>query len=300
MKVADYVEGAMINKESQTVFRLTMRYFKRIVKHTRYFQKASCLVYVCLLLVVPFYVSAADNKIDPSNPTQLNTSFNPGLDYRKVGDATVKSLIAEAQVAGPGFLLLAELGYGENSKTGKSDWRDTRVRFFHLPYENDSSDALVNAFGWSVDVFVPMSEYKNGVSGGYRIISPGIITAHNLSWGSLYPNLIYNFSEAIDDDLKNQLNNQGESTDNESIRLDFNISPKLPDPWYLMIVPAYTWGVQDASDSAYLRLFGGRFMTEKGAINLETQYNLEKRDGSLKSVDQGEKYYVRLSWYQYF
>jgi len=268
--------------------------------HSWFSRKTACLVYVCVMMVIPFHASATDKKIDPSNPTQLNTSFNPGFDYRKVGDATVKSLIAEAQVAGPGFLLLAELGYGENSETGKSDWRDTRVRFFHLPYEDDSSDALVNAFGWSVDVFVPMSEYKNGVSGGYRIISPGIITAHELSWASLYPNLIYNFSEAIDDDLKKQLNSQGMSTDSESMRLDFNISPKLHEPWYLMIVPAYTWGVQDASDSAYLRLFGGRFMTKKGAINLETQYNLEKRDGSLKSVDLGEKYYVRLSWYQYF
>ncbi len=65
-----------------------------------------------------------DKKIDLSNPTQLNISINPEYDYRKVGDATVQSLILEGQVAGPSFLLLAELGYGENSQTNKTDWRD--------------------------------------------------------------------------------------------------------------------------------------------------------------------------------
>ena len=147
-------------------------------------------------------VAWADKKIDPSNPTQLNTSINPGYDYRRVGDATVRSLVIEGQVAGPSFLLLAELGYGENSKTNKSDWRDARVRFFHLPYSNESSDAWVNAFGWSIDAFLPIGDYSKGISSGNRVISPGIITAHNFNGFSLYPNLIYNLIEADDDDLK--------------------------------------------------------------------------------------------------
>jgi hypothetical protein len=262
-------------------------------------KKLCYLVIACSapLLTTDVY---ADKKIDPSNPTQLNTSINPGFDYRKVGDATVQSLVIEGQVAGPSFLLLAELGYGKNSQTDETDWRDARVRFFHLPYSDESSDAWVNAFGWSVDAFLPLGDYSKGVSSGNRVVSPGVITAHNFNGFSLYPNLIYNFVEADDEDLKKQLAREGQSDSSQSLKLDLNISPKMPDAWYMMIVPAYTWGVKNSDDSAYLRLFGGRFITEKGALNLEAQYNLEKRDGSLKSVEDGEKYYLRLSWYQYF
>lgn len=257
---------------------------------------APALLLLCATALVE--TAFAAERIDPSDPTQLNTSLNPGYDYREIGDATVQSVVLEGQIAGPGFLFLGELGYGSNNDTDKSDWRDARVRFFHLPYENKSPDARLNAAGWSIDVFYPIGDFKKGVSGGYRIISPGVVTAHELAGGkwALYPNLIYNFGAAQDDDLKAALKAGGKPRDFQSLRFDFNISPKFDGPWYLMLTPSYTWDVKDADSSAYIRLLGGRFMTQKGALNLEAQYNTNK---DLTSVREGEKYYLRLSWFQY-
>ena len=275
----------------------TTRYW--MLESALFIQIKLTLVVLVLCATALIETVSAKEQIDPSNPTQLNTSLNPGYDYREIDDATVQSVILEGQVAGPGFLFLGELGYGSNNDTDKSDWRDARLRFFHLPYENKSPDAWLNAGGWSIDVFYPIGDFRKGVSGGYRIISPGVVTAHELAGGkwALYPNLIYNFGAAQDDDLKAALRAGGKPRDFQSLRFDFNISPKFDGPWYLMLTPSYTWNVKDADSSAYIRLLGGRFITQKGALNLEAQYNTNK---DLTSVREGEKYYVRLSWFQYF
>jgi hypothetical protein len=239
-------------------------------------------------------------EIDPSNPTQLNTSINPSFDYRKNANSHLEVASVEAQVAGPSFLFLGELGYGSNSATNKSDWRDIRGRFFHLPYENNESGATINAAGWSVDAIQPLGNYDKGVTSGYRTIAPGVITAHAFDSFSLYPNLIYNFVEAADSQLKQELEASGEAKQSQSMRLDMNISPVVADGFWLMMTPAYSWGTKNAKDGASFKVYTGFFFNDKQALALESQYSWEKRDGSLRKVSQGEQYYARLQFLHYF
>jgi len=243
--------------------------------------------------------------IDPSNPTQMNTSFNPTVEYQSYNannqEAYANTLVKlEGQVSGPGVLLLAEVAYAKSSFNGDHGIADSRLRFFHLPYSNSSEDAVVNAFGWSVDTFIPTGDYSEKLGSGALVINPGIVSAHNFSWGALYPNLMYEYTIAVDDTLKNELEAQSLDNSSQALKFDLNISPKMPKGLWLMLTPSVTANIKNASDAVSFRAFGGFFFVSNQAIGLEAQYNFKVQDDGLNAVANGQEYYAKVQYQYYF
>lgn len=244
-------------------------------------------------------------EIDPSNPTQLNTSLNPIYEYQSFnadGSPKYSNQIGkiEGELSGAGVLLLGEIGYGRSSFDNKSGMTDSRLRFFHLPYSNDSEDATINALGWSIDAFIPTGSYKDKLGSGTWVINPGVVSAHNFSWGALYPNLMYEYTMASDTDLKNSLRAQNIDDTSHALKFDLNISPKMPSGWWLMLTPSYTANIKNSDNAAALRTFGGYFVSPKGAIGLEAQYNFEVQEENLNAVQNGQEAYAKLMYKYYF
>jgi len=254
-----------------------------------------------LLLTTLLLSSLLAEDIDPSNPTQMNTSLNPTLEYQSYNDngqeaynTTVAKL--EGQISGPGVLLLAEVGYASSSLNNNSGIADSRLRFFHLPYSNSSENALVNAFGWSVDTFIPTGDYTKQLGSGALVINPGIVSAHNFSWGALYPNLMYEYMIAIDDTLKSSL----QEDSSQALKFDLNISPKMPKGWWLMVTPSFTADIKNSSDGVALRAFSGFFFTKNQAIALEIQYNFKVQEDGLNAIQNGQEFYAKTQYQYYF
>jgi len=255
------------------------------------------------LLLLSLSLLAKD--IDPSNPTQMNTSLNPTVDYQsynKDNEKSYSNTIAkiEGQISGPGVLLLAEVGYGRSTFDDDYGVADSRLRFFHLPYSNSSEDAFINAFGWSVDTFIPTGDYSERLGSGALVINPGIVSAHNFAWGALYPNLMYEYTKAIDSDLKDSLNAQGLDNSSQAIKFDLNISPKMPSGWWLMMTPSFTSGIQNSDDAVSFRVFTGYFFIKNQAIAVEAQYNFEVQEDKLNAIQNGQEGYVKLQYQYYF
>jgi len=250
-------------------------------------------------------ISLLAEDIDPSNPTQLNTSINPIYEHQSFnaeGEPSYHNdiLKVEAQMSGPGMLLLAEVGYGKNSFTDKSNMVDSRFRFFHLPYSNETEGALVNALGWSIDTFIPTGDYDEKLGSGAWTFSPGVITAHNFSWGALYPNLMYQYTVAEESSLKDSLRAQGLDDSSQAVRFDLHVSPKMPAGWWLMLSPSFTTSLKNADDGASLKVFTGFFISEKQAIGLESEYSFKIVEDRLNYVQNGQEVYVKVMYQHYF
>lgn len=243
--------------------------------------------------------------IDPSNPTQMNTSLNPMVEYQSYNADSEPSydnkiVKVEGQMSGPGILLLAEIGYGKSSFDDKSGMVDSRLRFFHLPYANEDENAFINAFGWSIDAFIPTGDYEDKLGSGSWVINPGVVSAHNFSWGALYPNLMYEYTIADDSALKRSLDAQDVSDTSQAIKFDLNISPKMPAGWWLMLTPSYTANVSNSDNGAAFRVFTGYFMEANQAIALEAQYDLAVQDDKLNAIQNGQEGYMKLQYHYYF
>lgn len=90
-------------------------------------------------------------------------------------------------------LVLGELPLLYNDRTNKVGVGDIRARYFWLPYKN--YDKLLGAFGPSIDIFVPVGNFENGLGSSRWIISPGItVGLMAADWIQFFPILSYQYS----------------------------------------------------------------------------------------------------------
>ena len=240
---------------------------------------------------------------DPSDVTALVTSLAPVLEYQRhenddEADDELWEVKVEGQYSRGSILILADLGYGTRTGTNRSGITDSRVRFFHVPYRNEAPGALISSMGWSIDAFLPFGDVDDGLGSGNYSVAPGIIWSHNFEGWSLSPNLVYQFTW-VNDDLSDLLGD-GDPRRSQATRAELNIAIDTPDRYWLLLTPAYTWGVKNSDDGGFLKAFTGFHLNSKMSAGLELQWNFEVRQGRLQEVPAGEKYKVRLHWEIYF
>jgi len=240
---------------------------------------------------------------DPSDVTALVTSLSPVLEYHRYEnegepDDDLWEIKVEGQYSRGSILLLADLGYGTRTGDDKSGITDSRVRFFHVPIRNEAPDAFVSSMGWSIDAYLPFGDLEDGLGSGNYTFAPGVIWSHDLAGWSLSPNLIYQFTWA-NDDLGDLLGDD-DPRRSQAARVELNLAIDTPDRYWLLVTPAYTWGVKNADDGGFIKAFSGFHINSQMSLGLELQWNFEVRQGRLQEVPAGEKYKARLHWEVYF
>ena len=240
---------------------------------------------------------------DPSDVTALVTSLSPVLEYARYDnggepDDGLWQMKIEGQYSKDSILLLADIGYGYRTGNEEGGILDSRVRFFHVPYRNPDPETWLSALGWSIDAYIPFGDVDEGLGSGNWVLAPGVIWTHPFSAVDVSPNLVYEFTWA-NDDLKDDIPDD-DPNDSQAVRLELNLAFDVPDRYWLLVTPAYTWGVENTDDGAFLKAFGGYNISADTSLGLEVQYNFEVREGLLQDAIRGEKFHLRLHWEIYF
>jgi len=259
---------------------------------------------ILLPLALAKPLAAKENEFhDPSNVTALVTSLSPVVQYARfenddLPDDGLWQLKLEGQYSKDSILLLADLGYGYRTGNRESGPLDSRIRFFHVPYRNADPAAPVSAFGWSIDSYIPFGDPEEGLGTGNWVFAPGIIWTHSFAKVDVSPNLIYQFTWA-NSELREDIPGAAPN-DSEAFRAELNLAFAMPERYWLLVTPAYTWGIENADNGGFIKAFGGYNISADMSLGLELQYNFDVRNGLLQEVIRGEKYSVRLHWENYF
>jgi hypothetical protein len=266
---------------------------------------------VSLILPVCFVVSLSTLDVfaeegdynDPSDVTRLVTSASPLLEYHRYEnkdhpDDGMWEVKVEGQYSKGSVLLLGDIGYGYRTGNMESGMTDSRIRFFHVPYRNDVPSALVSAFGWSIDSSIPFGDVEKGLGSGNWVFAPGVIWTNSFDAVNVSPNLVYQFTWA-NNELREDI---PDSAPNESraLRLEVNFAFDMPNRYWLLVTPAYTWDIKSTDDAAYIKAFTGYNLSSSTSLGIEGQYNIDVRDGLLQEVIRGEKWRLRIHWENYF
>lgn len=266
---------------------------------------------ICLILLV--YLAASLSTLDafaeesdyndPSDVSRLVTSASPLLEYHRyenneLPDDGMWEVKVEGQYSKGSMLLLGDIGYGYRTGNMESGITDSRIRFFHVPYRNDTPSALVSAFGWSIDSQIPFGDVDKGLGSGNWVFAPGIIWTNSFDIVNVSPNLVYQFTWA-NNELQEDI---PDSAPNESraLRLEVNFAIDMPSRYWLLVTPAYTWDVESTEDAAYIKAFTGYNINSSTSLGIEGQYNVDVRDSLLQEVIRGEKWRLRIHWENYF
>jgi hypothetical protein len=240
---------------------------------------------------------------DPSDVTRLVTSVSPVIEFHRyenedLPDDSLWEVKVEGQYSRESILLLADVGYGHRTGTNESGIVDSRVRFFHVPYRNDNDSAWVSSAGWSIDSYIPFGNVDKGLGSGNWVLAPGIIWTHNLPVVTVAPNLSYQITWA-NDDLDDDIGS-GEPDDSRAVRAEINLAVDVPDRYWLLVTPAYTWGLRNTDDGGFIKVFTGINLNTSMSLGLEVQWNYDVRNGVLQDVMRGEKYRARIQWEIYY
>lgn len=262
------------------------------------------LVIALTMLMCVEPVSASEvGYHDPSDVTALVTSLSPVLEYARyenedAPDDGMWKFKVEGQYAKDSILFLADIGVGYRTGNEESGILDSRVRFFHVPYRNADPAAWVSDLGWSIDSNIPFGDVNKGLGSGNWVFAPGVIWTHPFSVVDVSPNLLYEFTWA-NEKLKDEIPDD-DPNESQALRAEINLAFDVPERYWLLITPAYTWDVENTDDSAFLKVFGGYNISADQSLGLEAQYNFDVRDGLLQDAIRGEKYHLRLHWEIYF
>ena len=251
------------------------------------------------ILLLSFQSLALAHHIDPSDPTQVNTSLKLGMEQQRLDDEQVTSFYLTGKYHISNVQLTAEIGYGRSEITDKKEQRDNFLQIYHRFYNTDKSQGLKSA-GWAVDVIIPGSDYEDGLSYGHEVISPGITTAFavNDSIVEYYPSISYHYARAVDDALKSVLAAKGLDDNIQQLRFDVGISPKWDNPIYLSLTPGVAVATGDSDDRFYLQVLAGVFVHEYSSIELYAQYNADNEANPQRLY--GEDNFVRINWEIFF
>ena len=250
------------------------------------------VLFILLLSIQPL---ALAHHIDPSDPTQVNTSLILGMEQQRLDDEQVTSFYLTGKYHISNVQLTAEIGYGRSEITDKKEQRDNFLQIYHRFYNTEKSQGLKSA-GWAVDVIVPGSDYEDGLSYGYEVISPGITTAFAVkdSIVEYYPSISYHYARADDDVLKSRLAARGLDDNFQQLRFDVGISPKWDNPVYFSLTPGVAIGSGDSDDRFYVQLLAGMFVLENGSLEIYAQWNADSEADPQRLY--GEDNFFRVNW----
>ncbi len=240
---------------------------------------------------------------DPSDVTRMVTSASPLLEYHRyennnLPDDGMWEVKVEGQYSKGSILLLGDIGYGYRTGNMESGMTDSRIRFFHVPYRNDVPSALVSAFGWSIDSSIPFGDVEKGLGSGNWVFAPGIIWTNSFDTVEVSPNLVYQLTWA-NNELQEDIPD-GAPDESRALRLEVNFAIDVPNRYWLLVTPAYTWDLRSTEDAAYIKAFTGYNISTSTSLGIEGQYNIDVRDGLLQEVIRGEKWRLRIHWENYF
>ncbi|WP_420582746.1 hypothetical protein [Reichenbachiella sp.] len=151
--------------------------------------------YICsLLILASFTVSAQDEEIDASKPTNFYTFLDNTLEYQEINGGNLFGYRGNITWAPSSeHLILGEIPLLHNSVTDKFGIGNIRARYFYLPYKN--YDKFFGAFGPSVDVFAPTGSFEDGLGDSRWTISPGItVGLMAADWIQFFPIVSYQYS----------------------------------------------------------------------------------------------------------
>ena len=258
---------------------------------------------VCGFLWVDDSFAGNNNYNDPSDVTRLVTSASPIIEYHRYEnddepDDGMWELKVEGQYSKESILVLADIGYGYRTGNMESGVTDSRIRFFHVLYHANDPAARVSSFGWSIDSYIPLGDVDRGLGSGNWVFAPGVIWTNPFEYVDVSPNLVYQFTWA-NNDLKSEIPSQA-PTSSRALRLELNLAVAMPQRYWLLVTPAYTWDLRNTDDAATIKAFTGYNLSPDASLGIEAQYNVEVRNEVLQEVIQGEKWRLRLQWEQYF
>ena len=265
----------------------------------------------CLTIIFCFAVSLITQDTfaeegsynDPSDVTRLVTSASPMLEYHRyenddLPDDGMWEVKIEGQYSKESILLLGDIGYGYRTGNNESGMTDSKIRLFHVPYQNDTPSAHTSALGWSIDSSIPFGDVEKGLGTGNWVFAPGIIWTNSFEAVDVSPNLVYQFTWA-NNELKEDIPD-GAPNESRALRLEVNFAFDMPNRYWLLVTPAYTWDLKATDDGGYIKAFTGYNINTSTSLGIDAQYNVDVRDGLLQDVIRGEKWRLRIHWENYF
>lgn len=249
---------------------------------------------IALSLCFPIAVFAQDvaekpalhSEIDPSKPSNLYSSLEISGEWQQMAGKTNVwgTRLTGSYAPSEKHLLQVEIPvlYQPASKSGGIG--DIRARYFGLVRKDDTKK--VNAFGGSLDVFLPTGSLNNGLGSGSWIVAPGIIAGITLSPRMLiYP--IVSFVHITKPDLEGSKALNGGSIEVLSV-LD------LGSASWLQFSPKYSLNdfANSCNTSLNFRLSLGKMLREDISMAGEVFYEAQNKLGLQNSA--------QLSFAKYF
>lgn len=182
-------------------------------------------------------LNAQDNEseIDASKPTNFYSLLDNTLEFSSRPNLNLMGYRGKITFApSEAHLILGEIPLLYNDKTAKFGPGDIRARYFFLPYKN--YDKFIEAFGPSLDLFMPTGSFPNGLGSGKWLISPGLtVGLMAADWIQFFPIISYQYSS------KPVYDNPASEMNMETLGLTFQVLTPIvfSDKFFVQLTPIF-------------------------------------------------------------
>lgn len=246
------------------------------------------------------FTALRSQRFDPADPTQISTSAGVAGVFNTFRNPQGKGLTYGLEVnleyvmsALDDYSLGLDLPFLRSDLPGlerQFGIGDLTINNLYVPYRSTASSTGLLGLGFQLPVTAPSGSYRAGLGEGNWSLAPGVLAGFKWKGLRLFPIAGYRFPIEGEGEI-----GRDRTPLFEGPSFDLLLAGGLPDPWYSVLTPGYTYNNRADTDahSLTLNLQIGRMLGAKfnQTLGLSITHELLDRPGALLNLRLYYTYY---------